>query len=203
MDTTTIAAGSDHLRLGSEQRAILEALLAHGHWSRGAGWVWSTLSRTQKLLESLMRHQLVERGQEQVGMKRTRSTVYRVTPAGVALVTKWRDERQRAKLAVLHPYCNQRHASGRICLKPVGHASSGESHEDAEGVTWGSPAGGAFKDGQRLPAEEVHTDERVKTYKVTNTPAGLVLTLNGWSFLLGDSAPSIAFELQQWLKALQ
>ena len=131
---TTIAASAEP-RLGTEQKAILESLVAHGHWSRAAGWVWSTLSRTQKLLQALEKHRLVETREERVGLAARRSTVYHVTPAGLSLVTKWRQERQQAKLRTTTPapVCLHQHASGRICRQPASH---GGDHEDAEGIHW-------------------------------------------------------------------
>lgn len=84
--------------LGKEQRTLLETLVEHGYWYHGAGWVWSTRSRTTKLLDSLKARRLVSLERE-ANMGSRGADVYRPTPAGVELVASWRQARQAAKLA--------------------------------------------------------------------------------------------------------
>lgn len=47
--------------LGKRQQDFLRALVDHGKWYRGCGWIWSNESTTVALLESLHRRGLVER----------------------------------------------------------------------------------------------------------------------------------------------
>ncbi|USC17073.1 hypothetical protein [Rhodococcus sp. 11-3] len=47
-------------RLGDRQRSVLEALLDHGQWYAGCGWVWDTVSGTDRVMRSLVRRGLAE-----------------------------------------------------------------------------------------------------------------------------------------------
>lgn len=47
-------------RLGSRQRHVLEALIRHGSWGEGCGWVWNTPSETDGILRSLTRRGFAE-----------------------------------------------------------------------------------------------------------------------------------------------
>lgn len=51
---------TDAHKLGPRQARVLEALLRHGSWSCGGGWVWDTSSGTDRTLRSLARRGLVE-----------------------------------------------------------------------------------------------------------------------------------------------
>jgi hypothetical protein len=48
-------------KLGCLQQEMLRSLKEHGSWYRGCGWLWDTPSHTEKILESLMKRQLVKR----------------------------------------------------------------------------------------------------------------------------------------------
>lgn len=39
--------------LGPVQRDVLGALIEHGSWSAGSGWIWTTYGETMRLMRSL------------------------------------------------------------------------------------------------------------------------------------------------------
>lgn len=51
-------------KLGSKQREVLDSLRRHGSWHRRCGWVWDTISGTERVLNSLVRagHASVAKG---------------------------------------------------------------------------------------------------------------------------------------------
>ncbi len=50
------------MKLGCNQIDVLKCLAGrHGAYHRGCGWVWDTDSGTVRILESLIRHNLVEK----------------------------------------------------------------------------------------------------------------------------------------------
>jgi len=55
--TTTTTARIESL--GKRQRNVLAALARHGSWN-GSGWIWKNYSATKTVLDSLIRHGLVE-----------------------------------------------------------------------------------------------------------------------------------------------
>lgn len=184
--------------LGKEQRSVLQCLIEHKCWSHSSGWTWSTRSRTEKIIHSLVKYGLVEQQQEKIGSRTL--PVYYATIAGISLVASWQADRRReaAGKAALNvkptaaanwrpvEECRQQHASGRICWKNAGHVERGDlEHEDVEGIHW-----------TELPNR---ADERVKTWKVDpgQNPDECVLVLNGRRYLLGTSVHAIVFDLQQ------
>lgn len=46
-------------RLGKNQVAVLDALVAHHHWFDGCGWIWNTHSETVRILDSLVKRGFV------------------------------------------------------------------------------------------------------------------------------------------------
>lgn len=74
-------------KIGKNQAGILRALNEHGQWSRLSGWLWSTASETERLLDSLVRRGLVTKTQEpRMTLGGTRTvTVYRPTEREKAL----------------------------------------------------------------------------------------------------------------------
>lgn len=65
------------LKLGRNQKAILRAMQRrHDTYSEGCGWVWDTHRGTVRLLDTLVKHGLVET------VDRRGVTVYRLTDAG-------------------------------------------------------------------------------------------------------------------------
>ncbi len=48
-------------QIGPTQRAVLDAMCRRhgGVWSENAGWIWDTVSRTRRIMESLARAGLV------------------------------------------------------------------------------------------------------------------------------------------------
>lgn len=184
-----MATTTGELRLGKEQQGILESLVAHGSWSRSAGWVWSTLSRTQQLLASLEKHRLVETSEEKVALRRTRSTVYRPSADGVALVAKWRMTRQQLKLAttVVRTADDDYTPAERAALAAGRRLVS---VQDLCDPAFTPPAAAP------LPAR-LNPPTRVRSWKVDHAADGLVLTLNGQRFCLGASGPAIVADLRR------
>lgn len=48
-------------KLGRTQRKMLRALVDHGRWSPGCGWIWTNHSTTVRLLDSLVARGMAER----------------------------------------------------------------------------------------------------------------------------------------------
>lgn len=46
--------------LGKTQKGVLQSLRQHGSWGRGCGWLWDTHSNTKKVLDTLVKRDLVE-----------------------------------------------------------------------------------------------------------------------------------------------
>ena len=65
------------MHIGKTQHSVLRCLAERGVWHRngaGCGWVWSTHSQTQRIMESLVNKGLVTRNEK---------GVYRVSAAGI------------------------------------------------------------------------------------------------------------------------
>lgn len=50
-------------RLGNIQREVYQALMEHGRWHSGCGWIWDNYSTTTRLLESLVKRGVAYRVQ--------------------------------------------------------------------------------------------------------------------------------------------
>ena len=43
------------MKLGTQQKSVLESLKSHGSWHAGCGWIWDSRSQTVAILDSLVR----------------------------------------------------------------------------------------------------------------------------------------------------
>jgi DNA-binding MarR family transcriptional regulator len=72
--------------MGENQEYALKALAEHngGTWYPGAGWVWTNVSTTVRLLDSLVRRGLVEKTTRtrRVGTRPESYPFYSITEAG-------------------------------------------------------------------------------------------------------------------------
>ena len=48
------------MKLGSKQKSVLSAMCYHRTWYVGCGWLWDTLSGTEKVMRSLAKKGLVD-----------------------------------------------------------------------------------------------------------------------------------------------
>lgn len=67
-------------KLGNIQKTLLIALVEHKQWAPGSGWVWSTPSQTQKVLDSLVSRGLVFKTEMEDD---ERSSLYKPTALGI------------------------------------------------------------------------------------------------------------------------
>lgn len=70
------------MKIGKNQRGVLESLVRHGSWYRGCGWIWGTYSGTIRILDSLVKRGLVDTKQEPAPHRRWPIIVYRINPMG-------------------------------------------------------------------------------------------------------------------------
>lgn len=54
------------MRLGRLQNSVLYLLAERGPFYRGCGWSWSTYAGTERILDSLLKHQLAGASEQQV-----------------------------------------------------------------------------------------------------------------------------------------
>ena len=75
------------MKLGRGQLGVLCSLRDFKSWNaRGAGWVWSTPSGTERILDSLVKKGLATKSIETLGLVGRTAMVWRPTEAGLALV---------------------------------------------------------------------------------------------------------------------
>lgn len=75
------------MKLGNMQVKILQCLAEYKIWP-GTGWIWNNYSTTDKILFSMVKHDLVAvTGKDLLGYKE-----YRITKAGIKLVKKWKSK---------------------------------------------------------------------------------------------------------------
>jgi hypothetical protein len=86
------------MKLGTTQRALLEALVEHRYWyagGYGCGWVWGTASDTERVLEALFRRGLVTKVERPSAIRpNTSVTHYVPSLEGAALVAGWKLDRK-------------------------------------------------------------------------------------------------------------
>lgn len=69
--------------VGTTQVAVLQALIRHGSWSAGCGWLWDTPSGTIRIILSLVKRGFVRWEDQQRDPRRLTVRVYKPTESGV------------------------------------------------------------------------------------------------------------------------
>lgn len=59
-------------RLGSNQLHILKALVQHGSWQPGSGWIWTNYSITLRAMKALERRGLAQNTGQEAGSRKER-----------------------------------------------------------------------------------------------------------------------------------
>lgn len=59
------------MRLGKTQKQVLICLVQHKRWYRACGWLWDTHSNTERVLQSMIKYDLVEVDRKKANFRTT------------------------------------------------------------------------------------------------------------------------------------